>query len=225
MATHQGTMQVMAPETQMIGWETPSPYRDKIPLHRRKGAAMKQRWINTSKIVSRKLDRVIPPHRKYCGCSRRVLLIFCIVVFVVIVALAIGLGVGLTRGSDQNLPLPSNSESFKGDLTYYSPGLGACGITSSDSDDICAVSHIIFDAVSKGSDPNSNPLCGLKIRATRFDESVNAQRSVDLKVVDRCTGCAQTDIDLSPGAFKKLADPVLGRADVTWAWLSPAPSV
>lgn len=88
--------------------------------------------------------------------------------------------------SSQNLPLPSNSETFKGDLTYYSPGLGACGIASSDSDDICAVSHIVFDAVSKGSDPNSNPLCGLKIRATRFDESVNAQRSVDLKVVDRC---------------------------------------
>lgn len=100
MATHQGTMQVMAPETQMIGWETPNPYRDKVPLHRRKGAAVKQRWINISTIMSRKLDRVIPPHRKYCGCSRRLLLIFCVVVFVVIVALAIGLGVGLTRGSE-----------------------------------------------------------------------------------------------------------------------------
>lgn len=144
--------------------------------------------------------------------------------------------------SSPNIPLPSNSETFQGDLTYYTPGLGACGIASSDSDDICAVSHIVFDAVSKGSDPNSNSLCGLKVRATRFDERVNAQRSVDLKVVDRCmfsrrtcleaerlmvhlgTGCAPTDIDVSPGVFKKLADPALGRVSVTWAWLSPIPS-
>lgn len=100
MATYQGTTQVMAPETQMIGWETPYPYRDKVPLHRRKGAAIKQRWNSISITMSQKLDRVIPPHRKYCGCSRRLLLIFCIVVFVVILALAIGLGVGLTRGTE-----------------------------------------------------------------------------------------------------------------------------
>lgn len=86
----------------------------------------------------------------------------------------------------QNLPLPTRSEIYQGDLTYYAPGLGACGITSTDGDDICAVSHIIFDTVSKGSNPNANPLCGLKIRATRYDQRVNAQRSLDLTVVDRC---------------------------------------
>lgn len=85
-----------------------------------------------------------------------------------------------------NLPLPKNSEIYQGDLTYYAPGLGACGKTSTDGDDICAVSHIIFDAVSRGSNPNTNPLCGLKIRVTRYDEHVNAQRSLDLTVVDRC---------------------------------------
>lgn len=92
----------------------------------------------------------------------------------------------LTDHRGQNLPLPSNTASFKGDLTYYAPGLGACGITSNDKDSICAVSHIVFDAVANGSDPNANPLCGLKIRASRFNELVKAQRSVDLKVVDRC---------------------------------------
>jgi hypothetical protein len=51
---------------------------------------------------------------------------------------------------------------------------------------IVAISHYVFDAASKSSDPNQNPLCGLMIRASRFDEQVNAQRSVDLKVVDRC---------------------------------------
>lgn len=34
-------------------------------------------------------------------------------------------------------------------------------------------------------------------------------------------GCAATDIDLSPGAFGRLADPVQGRVVGTWAWLEP----
>ena len=89
----------------------------------------------------------------------------------------------------QNLPLPSNRQQFKGDLTYYATGLGSCGITSSDNDDIVAVSHLVFDAASTGSNPNANPLCGQMIRASRFDEKVGAQRSVDLKVVDRCESC------------------------------------
>ena len=37
-----------------------------------------------------------------------------------------------------------------------------------------------------GSNPNTNILCRRMIRATRFDEQANAQRSVDLEVVDRC---------------------------------------
>lgn len=45
---------------------------------------------------------------------------------------------------------------------------------------ICAVSHVLFDASSRGSNPNANPLCGLKIRIRRDGESV------DVKVVDRC---------------------------------------
>ena len=71
-------------------------------------------------------------------------------------------------------------------------------------------------------------------------------KSVDLTVVDRCkygqlpsypmcdqhehsqyctgTGCAPTDLDVSPGAFDQLADPAKGRVDVTWAWLSPSPT-
>lgn len=88
--------------------------------------------------------------------------------------------------SGQNLPLPTNSEQHEGDLTYYGTGLGSCGITSSDSDMIVAVSHYVFDAASKSSDPNQNPLCGLKLRASRYDEQVGERRSVDLKVVDRC---------------------------------------
>ena len=44
--------------------------------------------------------------------------------------------------------------------------------------------------------------------------------SIDITVVDRCTGCKLYDLDLSPGAFDKMADESLGRVDVTWAFLN-----
>jgi hypothetical protein len=84
------------------------------------------------------------------------------------------------------LPLPSDSQIFTGDLTYYSPGLGACGVVSTDNDSIVAISHFLFDAEADGTNPNNNPLCGKMIRAERFDEQVQANRSADLTVVDRC---------------------------------------
>lgn len=37
-------------------------------------------------------------------------------------------------------------------------------------------------------------------------------------VVDRCTGCAEYDIDTTETAFSQLADPSAGRVDVTWSW-------
>ena len=156
-----------------------------------------------------------------------------------------------------------------GDLTYYDPGLGACGKVSKDGDDVVSVSHFVFDAVGRGiSDPNGNGLCGRKIRAVREG------RSVDLVVVDRCmysfpfacqiernqflcsfieqwilrvyrmlqdiiysmpmltmirhdtgVGCQPTSIDVPPATFAKLANPDLGRVDVTWAWLAPIPTI
>jgi hypothetical protein len=134
----------------------------------------------------------------------------------------------------QNLPLPGSSTIYTGDLTYYGTGLGACGITSKDTDHIVAVSKLLFDTY-KGSNPNSNPLCGKKIRAKRNKENVG-ERSVDLTVVDRCkclrqhsetnwiltligVGCKATDLDLAPSAFDILADEALGRVTVQWAWL------
>lgn len=81
----------------------------------------------------------------------------------------------------KNLPLPtSHGGPYAGDLTYYDPALGSCGITNTNSDMICAVSHVLFDAASRGSNPNENPLCGLKIRVKRNG------KSVDVKIVDRC---------------------------------------
>jgi hypothetical protein len=156
--------------------------------------------------------------RRWSLFSRRTR-IFIVVGLLALLALILGLAIGLSTRKPANLPLPSaHGGPYEGDLTYYAPGLGACGITSSSSENIVAVSHILFDSVQSGSDPNSNPLCGRRLRAKRVKEGAG-ERSVDLTVVDRCTGCAQTDIDVSLSVFNKLADEDLGRVLVTWSWL------
>lgn len=168
-----------------------------------------------------RFDRLLPPHRRYFGRSRRTFLLILLALFLCLLALIIGLAVGLSKGSNkpQNLPLPNGSEVYTGDLTYYNPGLGACGKDSTDNDPVVAVSHFTFDAVQTGSDPNQNPLCGRKIRAKRVNEKTGQSVSIDVTVIDRCTGCQPTDLDVSPAMFKKMADPDLGRVKVTWAWL------
>jgi len=157
--------------------------------------------------------------QRWNSLSRRTRIIV-LAVALALLALIIGLAAGLsTRKGTQNLPLPSgNGGPYTGDLTYYQPGLGACGVTSSNSDKIVAISHIVFDAVSTGSDPNANPLCGKKIRARRDN------KSVDLTVVDRCTGCQSKDIDVTVNTFAMLADVDLGRVQVEWNWLENVPA-
>jgi len=67
--------------------------------------------------------------------------------------------------------------------------------------------------------PNENPLCGRRIRIVRVDERDGLEKSVDVVVVDRCTGCKAEDVDLSPGVFGRLAAEELGRVRGRWAWL------
>ncbi|THC91254.1 hypothetical protein EYZ11_009293 [Aspergillus tanneri] len=151
---------------------------------------------------------------------KRTIIVIAVFGSLALIALIVGLAVGLTtkgKGSS-NLPLPTSyGGPYKGDLTYYDPALGSCGITSTSSDLICAVSHKLFDAASTGSNPNANPLCGMKVRVKL------AGNSVDVKIVDRCVGCDATDLDVSPAAFKRLADLDLGRVLVDWAWLDDSP--
>ncbi|KAG8631719.1 hypothetical protein KVT40_000859 [Elsinoe batatas] len=183
--------------------------------------ALNDTFTSTRNKVRPRFDAILPPNRTYLGLKRIWFVVAIVCAFVALLALIIGLAVGLTGGGgkSQNLPLPSNRETFTGDLTYYEPGLGACGITSSSSENIVAVSKTIFDAAQTGSDPNQNPLCGRKLRASRLNEQTGSQRSVDLTVVDRCVGCKPTDIDVTISAFTKMAAEELGRVTVTWAWL------
>lgn len=172
--------------------------------------------------ISRYLDRFLPPEKRYFNnkINRRTLLIIIGVAFLCLLALIIGLAAGLSgKSSEAALPLPGGTETYTGDLTYYNPGLGACGGTFGDNDAVVAVSHIIWDKNQVGGNPNTNSFCGKKIRAQRVDERTSKLASIDVTVIDRCTGCKPTDLDVSPAMFKKLADPDLGRVKVDWAWL------
>lgn len=226
---------------QVPEWELPSKPRSRrsiitnIPAF----SSTKSSFTGISDRVKRKMRVVLWP-LPWAGADRKVCIWIGICSVIIIVAVGVGVGVGLKRGHglkyalsnalgdwsltfcrDQNLPLPNNSEKHTGDLTYYGVGLGACGISSADNQNVVAVAHSLFDAASTGSDPNANPLCGQKIRATRFYAEVGSERSVDLTVVDRCVGCQPTDLDVSTGAFDQMAPESSGRVDVTWAWLSP----
>ncbi len=111
----------------------------------------------------------------------------------------------------------STSGSFDGQATYYAPGLGACGWTNTESDYIVAVSHSLFDSFGTGN-PNKNPICGHKIKATYQGKSIT------VSVSDRCEGCAWGDLDFTPSGFQQLAPLSKGRLDgLTWSWIGAAP--
>lgn len=189
--------------------------------------------------LSSRFDALLPPYRRYFGdrLSRRSLMLFVVlpIALLLILALALGLGLGLrNRGSGGSnstsdpapgdLPLPNKGTDkiYTGDITYYGTGLGACGITSSDSDMITAVAHSVFDATMPAgvTNPNANPLCGKRIRVTRdYSEAGKGLVTVDVVVVDRCVGCQPTDLDLAPAVFLRLAPESKGRVLASWHWL------
>ncbi len=175
--------------------------------------------------LRQRFDAILPPDRIYPKRLTRRALLFILIGLLLLLILMLGLGIGLgtkKKGGPVALPLPGNAEVHQGDLTFYDPGgpgFGACGRADYSTDAICAVSHLLYDAMATTGNPNDNPLCGRKIRITRNDERDGREKSVDVTVVDRCTGCEPNDIDLSLGMFDKIADEGLGRVAGKWAWL------
>jgi hypothetical protein len=101
-------------------------------------------------------------------------------------------------------PTTLNPRSSTGSMTWYTPGLGACGQTNSESELVCAMSASLYDAQSP---------CGKSIKIS------GPAGSVTVKVVDRCVGCAYDDIDLSPAAFEKAIGGLgVGRKNAKWEW-------
>ncbi|KAI6047570.1 RlpA-like double-psi beta-barrel-protein domain-containing protein-containing protein [Pisolithus marmoratus] len=102
-----------------------------------------------------------------------------------------------------------------GQGTFYETGLGACGITNTDTQLIAAVSWELFDSYPgyDGVNPNTNPVCGKQVTASYQGKSTT------VTITDRCTGCSITDLDFSPSAFTDLANESLGRIGITWVWV------
>lgn len=101
------------------------------------------------------------------------------------------------------------SKSGQGDGTFYNPGagVGACEWANQDSELIAAISIADFGIHVPAA---SSPACGACLTVT------GPNGSVSVKVVDKCPGCKQGDVDLSPSAFQKIASLDAGRIKVTW---------
>ncbi|KAL7621092.1 hypothetical protein AAE478_008405 [Parahypoxylon ruwenzoriense] len=100
---------------------------------------------------------------------------------------------------------------YSGDMTYYTPGLGACGKYNKESDRIVALApqQYGYDA-----NPNNAKVCGKKI-------SIHYQgKTATATVVDKCPGCASGSIDVSPAVFRQLASLDKGRVKVSWGFAS-----
>ena len=72
---------------------------------------------------------------------------------------------------------------FEGEATYFTPELGACGITSYPSDPICAVSKELYDEYSVSQNPNENPLCHQTITMSYEGNTLQCT------ILDRCEAC------------------------------------
>ncbi|KAI0686448.1 RlpA-like double-psi beta-barrel-protein domain-containing protein-containing protein [Cytidiella melzeri] len=86
--------------------------------------------------------------------------------------------------------------------TYYEAGKGACGGTNNDNDWIVAVDAKRFD---------SGGWCGKTIQLSYNGKSAKAQ------VVDRCEGCTDGGLDLTPGLFSYFASEDEGVIYGSWS--------
>ncbi|KAI1312130.1 RlpA-like double-psi beta-barrel-protein domain-containing protein-containing protein [Xylaria venustula] len=130
------------------------------------------------------------------------------------IILAVAATAGLVSAAPAtSSPALASRQTQSGDLTYYAPGLGACGVTNSESDAIVALSQELFDQYTPNGNPNLNSLCGRQIQINL------GGKSAVVTVEDRCTGCAYNDLDVPVAVFSQLADPSLGRVEISWSWL------
>ncbi|KAI0554177.1 RlpA-like double-psi beta-barrel-protein domain-containing protein-containing protein [Xylaria curta] len=130
------------------------------------------------------------------------------------IVLAVAAVAGLVSAAPATSSAVIESRSMSGDLTYYTPGLGACGVYNSEQDAIVALSRELFDPHTPNGNPNLNTYCGRKIKISR------GGKSVVVTVRDRCEGCQKNDLDVPVKVFSQLANPNDGRVKMTWDWVS-----
>lgn len=92
--------------------------------------------------------------------------------------------------------------SFSGRLTYFDPGLGACGGTNSGSDYIVAMNQAQYSGT-----------CGDTLCVSY------GGRSTTVRVVDLCPSCPHGALDASPSVFRHLVGSLgPGVVQVSWNW-------
>lgn len=101
---------------------------------------------------------------------------------------------------------------MKGDMTYFTPDVGACGWSNTESDFIVAVSAELFQIFGNGIS-NGNPVCGHKIRIHKNGKTATAT------ITDECPPCTPGSIDMTPALFQYFEDPDVGRTSVEWEFI------
>ncbi|CAN8104393.1 unnamed protein product [Discula destructiva] len=106
-----------------------------------------------------------------------------------------------------------------GQITYYNTlgGTGACGQALSDSEALVAVSSELYDQFTEGGNSNDNSLCGKKIQVT----SADGTKTAIVTIMDRCTGCAMWDLDVTPTVFNDVVagGEDVGRTGTSWQFV------
>ncbi|KAK8035234.1 RlpA-like double-psi beta-barrel-protein domain-containing protein-containing protein [Apiospora rasikravindrae] len=114
---------------------------------------------------------------------------------------AAGLAAALPLNASAAVVAPRSSS---GDMTYYNPGLGSCGLTNADGDTVVALSPSQY-----AEHPDA---CGKKIVINYGGKTATAT------VVDKCPGCNTDSIDVSPSVFQSLESLDAGRVQVSWSF-------
>lgn len=97
---------------------------------------------------------------------------------------------------------PESGKSFTGEITYFTPGMGACGETSGEGDKMVAISQSLFDQYTPNGNPNKNPLCGKTLTIKGADGADHTAT-----IWDRCVGCAMDDLDMPQEFFNEVTTP------------------
>ncbi|KAF2479910.1 hypothetical protein BDY17DRAFT_302905, partial [Neohortaea acidophila] len=107
-------------------------------------------------------------------------------------------------------PTSPSGSIHTGDITYYAPGLGSCGITNSASDHIVALAADMMTPMNPPN-PNDNPLCGRSITISYGGKTAVAT------IEDTCPGCSGASLDLTPSLFQIFEPLAVGRVSgVEW---------
>ncbi|KAF3058434.1 putative allergen asp f7 protein [Daldinia childiae] len=125
---------------------------------------------------------------------------------------------GSSGGSTGSDGIPYG-EKFDGEITYYNAALGACGyedVGKDDSENIVAIPKQFWDnistATSYGINQPAHPLCDKTITITTSDG-----KTTKAKIRDRCDGCVNLAIDVTPHTFLDLFDSLDGgRLECSW---------